>query len=530
MKALGYLLITTVKNRLLSLRKKPALLILYGILALSIVLMIISYMKTDYMKLPNTDSYADIRILYAIVAGLGLLFLFTQVTTGLSTGSTLFNMADVGLLFVSPVSPKKILVYGLIKQMGTTLLTSLFILFQVSTIKRFFGLDIGIIIGLLVIYAVILFYCQIISIGVYIFTNGNPKRKKLIKGILYGLFVLIAAVIFLIRAQNGGTIIASVLSLMDLTPFYCLPVAGWAILFAKACIEANMLYLIVSVALFAVTAVIMVTLFTTGNTDYYEDVLTSTETVYRRVQDAREGKQVFSSTRKIKVKERQTGIRYGKGYLAIFFKHMLEKRRTSRLIFLDAYTVIAAVGSGILCKNMNNEVSVYVVLGTLVYIQFFMAAFGRLSMELTKPYIYMIPEKSVKKVLAASITTLIKPCIDAVIIFTVVCIVSKTSPLLNLFLALAYASSGAIFVSYTLLCQRIFGGQLNQILSKMLGLSLFMAVVAPGVTASVAAVLLLPEQLTFLGTLPFTFCCVVISIFTFTVCGDLLDKAEYSGK
>ena len=127
-------------------------------------------------------------------------------------------------------------------------------------------------------------------------------------------------------------------------------------------------------------------------------------------------------------------------------------------------------------------------------------------------------------------TTLLKPCIDAIIIFTVVCIFSKTSPLLNLFIALAYASSGAIFISYTLLCQRILGGQPNKLISAIFGMGLFMVVIAPGIGASITAILLLPKAFTFLGTFPFTFCCIVISIFVFVVCGDLLDKAEYTGK
>ena len=176
------------------------------------------------------------------------------------------------------------------------------------------------------------------------------------------------------------------------------------------------------------------------------------------------------------------------------------------------------------------EYSVYIVLGILVYMQFFWTVLGKLSDELSKPYIYLIPEKSIRKVLSASMTSIIKPFFDAVIIFTVVTIISKTSPLLNIFLGLAYASSGVIFVSYTLLCQRVLGNQPNKVISSMLGLSLFMIIMAPGIGTSVAAILLLPKAFSFLGTLPFTFCCIVISIFIFTVCGDLLDKAEYTGK
>lgn len=528
MKALVYLLRTTAKNRILNLRKKPALLILYLFIIAVITIMIVTSGSSGSQP-GNPKNFSDVRILYMVTAGIGFLFLYSFVTTGLSTGSTLFSMADVGLLFVAPVSSRKILIYGLIKQMATTFLSALFILYQVKTIKSSFGLGMGAIFNIFIIYAILIFFCQLLSIGIYIFSNGDQKRKELVKTVLYGLFVVTALGIYFQYLQHGGTIFEAVLNLMSYKPFQFLPVTGWAVMFICATVEGSAGLLILSLLLFLVSSIIIISLFTSGEADYYEDVLTSTEVVYNKLQDAKNGRKTVN-IRKIKVKEKDTGFQGGQGASAIYYKHLLEKKRTSRLLFLDTYTVLAAGGSGILCYFMKTEFSVYLVLGILVYIQFFFTILGRLSDELTKPYIYLIPEKSLKKIVAASMTTIIKPCFDAVIIFIVVCIVSKTSPLLNLFLALAYASTGIIFVSYTLLCQRIFGGQPNKLISAMLGISLFMLVMAPGIGASITAIYLLPKSLVFLGTLPFTFCCIVLSVFIFVVCGDLLDKADYTGK
>ncbi|MGB8454421.1 MAG: putative ABC exporter domain-containing protein [Anaerocolumna sp.] len=526
MKALVYLLFTTTKNRILSLKKKPALLVMYLLIAVGIAVMIITSMQSGGHKI---KTYSDVRVLYAIVTGIGSVFIFSFVTTGLSTGSTLFTMADVGLLFVAPVSSKKILIYGLIKQMATTFLSAIFILYQVQTLKNSFGLGIGTIFNMFFIYAILIFFCQLMSIGIYIYSNGNAKRKNLVKSLLYGLFAVTALGIYYQYVLNGGSILNALLNLMSYKPFHCIPVLGWSAMFMSASVEGNMIELLVALSLFLLSSIVIIFLFTSGDADYYEDVLSSTEIVYNKLQDAKNGKRVVGK-RNIKVKGEQTGLQGGKGCSAIFYKHLLEKKRTGRFVFLDTYSVLAAGGSGLVCYFINSKFSVYIVLGILVYIQFFATILGKLSDELSKPYIYMIPEKSIRKVAAASMTTMIKPCFDAVIIFTVVCIFSKTSPLLNLFLALAYASSGAIFVSYTLLCQRIFGGQPNKLISAMFGLILFMFVMAPGIGLSITAVLLLPETFIFLGTLPFTFCCIVISLFIFVVCGDLLDKAEYTGK
>ncbi len=528
MKALIYLMRTTIKNRILNLRKKPAYLVLYGIIVALIALMIISSLQTG-SGVSDSKHYSDIRVLYAIVAGIGAIFLFSFVTTGLSTGSTLFSMADVGLLFVAPISTRKILIYGLLKQMAATFLSAVFIFYQIRTIRNSFGLGFDDIFNLFLIYAIVIFFCQLLSIGIYIFSNGNPRRKNLVSSVLYGLFVLTALGIYFQYLQYGGTVLTALLNLMSYKPFQLVPVMGWSVMFMSASVEGNIVYLIISLMLFLISSIVIISLFTTGDADYYEDVLVSTEMTYNRLQDAKNGKRA-ANKKKVKINKEQVGLQGGKGYSAIFYKHLLEKKRTSRFLFLDTYTVLSAAGAGILCYFMKTAQSVYIALGILVYIQFFMTVHGKLSDELSKPYIYLIPEKSIKKVLSASMTSIIKPCFDAVIIFTVVCIISKTSPLLNIFLALAYASSGAIFISYALLCQKILGSQPNKIISSMIGLSLFMIVMAPGIGISITAILMLPKALSFLGTLPFTFCCIVISIFIFAVCGDLLDKAEYTGK
>jgi hypothetical protein len=529
MKALSYLLLTTLKNRILSLRKKPALLVLYGIILLGVVGMVIIYSIMPE-EVEVNRSFADIRILYAIVTGVGLLFLFSFISTGLSTGSTLFSMADVGLLFVAPQSPKKILLYGLIKQAGTTFISAIFILYQVGTLKQSFGLQMSSIFYIFIIYAILIFFCQLLSIAVYIYTNGDSTKKKFIKVILGGLFLFVGVLIYLEYLNNSGDIMTSVLNVVEMKAFQFVPVIGWAVMFLSSAINGSMLYVLISLLLFLVSAIGIIILFTSGEADYYEDVLHSTEVTFNRLQDAKNGKNTIYSMKKVKVKEKQTGMKGGKGHSAIFYKHLLEIKRSSRFTYIDNYTIFTTVGAAVLCKIINEEFAVYIVLGILVYIQFFMTILGRLSMELSKPYIYLIPEKSLKKVVSASLTTLMKPWIDGVFIFTATSIVSNTSPLLNLFLAIAYASSGAIFVSYALLCQRIFGGQPNKFISAMVGIGLFMVVIAPGIGASITAIMMLPQSLVFLGTLPFTFCCIVITIFVFVVCGDILDKAEYSGK
>jgi hypothetical protein len=96
--------------------------------------------------------------------------------------------------------------------------------------------------------------------------------------------------------------------------------------------------------------------------------------------------------------------------------------------------------------------------------------------------------------------------------------------------ALAYAASGAVFTGMTILYQRVLGGQPNKVVQMFIGMGLLFAVMAPSVGVSVAAAFLLPASLDFLCMLPYTAFCLLFAVLLFVTCGNLIDKAEFTGK
>jgi len=528
MNALSYLLVTTFKNKLLSLKKKPALLILYGVMLVFIIFIVVFY--SFFENESEMPAPKDTRIIYLIIAGIGFLFMYTFISTGLTRGSTLFTMSDVGLLFVAPVSSKKILIYGLIKEMGKTLLTSIFILFQVSNLKLQFGFGGKEIFAIFIIYAIMIFFCQLVCIGIYIFSNGNRKRKKLVKTIVITAFALIAIAVIIVQRQGKTDIIEAVFRTTNSHWFGFVPIAGWTTMFFKAVVDGSLFFIILPLVLYLIFSIFIITLFTTGNADYYEDVLQSTEFNYNLKMSAKDGRRVTTTRKKVKVREEDQGISRGSGAMTLFYKHLLEMRRGSKFVFVDTYTIVMTIAIGIASYYIKDTDGIYGILGFLVYILFVMTAIGRLSVELTKHYIYLLPEKSIKKVFAGSITTLLKPCVDSIFFFTAMGIIGKINPFMCVFFALAYASSAAAFVGFTILCQKIFGSQPNKLVVMMLGIGLFVLIMSPAFAASIVAVIMLPDNLKFLSTLPYTLCCLLIATLLFVGCGNLIDKAEYTGK
>ena len=533
MKALSYLLITQIKNKILSLKKKPAYLILYAIILAFIIFSVVTLLVFG-KDMPDTK-FADERILNLVITGFGVLFLYTFTVTGLSTGSSLFTMPDVGLLFVAPISSKKILIYGLLSTLGKSLLGSIFIFYQIGNLKSSFGYGFTEIFALFLIFTLMVLFCQLISIGIYIFSNGNPMRKKIINAILYIFLGALVAVTLLIQRQEQVGLLEALFRMVSSKGFGYIPIAGWSVMFFTGVVQNTLISIVVSIAMFFVIGLIIVVLLTMGKADYYEDVLRSTEYTYQVRLAAKEGRNIPQATKKkIKIKEKELGIRYGSGSMAFLYKHILEMKRKSRFIFIDGYTIFMMLVVGIAGYNikLNNapEAISYTILAVAIYIQYFLTVMGKLQGELLKPYIFLIPEKSIKKVFASSLTSILKPCVDGIFIFTVYAIFSNINPLTAVFFALAYAASGAVFVGLTILYQRVLGGQPNKMIQMLLGLGLLISIMAPSIGASVLAAFLLPEALDFLCTLPYTLFCILFTLLLFTTCGNLVDKAEYSGK
>jgi len=117
-KGILYLLSRTLKNRIIDLKKHPGKLVAYIILIALMGLVFVSSAMSDSTSMGN-GNLRSMSELGAIIFALFMFLFVTQIRQGLSTGSTFFKMCDVNLLFVSPTSPNKILVYGLVRQIGT---------------------------------------------------------------------------------------------------------------------------------------------------------------------------------------------------------------------------------------------------------------------------------------------------------------------------------------------------------------------------------------------------------------------------
>jgi hypothetical protein len=494
MKALVYLVACTLKNTILETIRKPARLVVTILTIAFIGGLVVLSNVTNKEGTGALELYWLKVILFAFILFLGGI----SLKTGITSGNTIFSMSDVNLLFVSPLSPRRILIYGIVSMMKTALLSGIFILFQSSTFKTAFGLGFSAVLIVLLCYTLALMMTQLLSLLLYILTNSRPNRKRLVALVAVALCIPLV-VVFLVNYSTSGDYKLA-LSLAAASPALSwFPIAGWASEFALALITGQygtvVLYLAVSLA-FCVLVVVLINL---SKVDYYEDVLVASETAFEKQRALKEGNLSSVTDDKKKVRVKKTGIT-GRGAATLFYKHLRESFRQNRLGLWGPGSIIYVVLTVVLSIIMRYSNGLLLVLTQgLMWAQVFLIGMGRGLKELYMHYIYLIPESSLSKIVWSSFETVFKVIVEAIVVFTIVGIISR-SPIMDIFGAfLVYTLFNFLLLGINYASLRWSGGSMNAGLAIVLYMVIVIVTLLPGLVPAIILGSSLPTHLSWLG-------------------------------
>lgn len=452
MKSLLFIIRRTLKNLIKGVFKKPSLIIGYIFILLFVVGMLFASfaMPAGLLRSGSPSLFVGI---------MSLVFIFMYYTTlkvGIEKGSTYFRMADVNFTFTSPIMPNHILLYAFIKQVGGTFLFLFIAICQIPNLKNNFAMQsygTWMILLAAVVYA--LSY-PLISMILYSWATKSSNRKKLLKRI-FDVMALAVAVLFLINLAKTRNIVASMDEVFNNPVAKYFPVIGWTSSIATAAINGFTTEFWVGVAGMALLIVgASVTLYRM-NLDYYEDVLEGTEYVEAAMKAKREGNNMnFNLKIKNKVKQRLSGT----GASSIFFKFLLELRKTAFFMFFDRTSItviIAAIAFKFIMPDEAGALSLALILFFAAYMLLLIQMQSGIGKELEKHYIFLIPESSQKKLFFITLGEHVKNLFDGFVLFTISGIVFKASFTLVISCILAYVLFGAVYTYGDILTRRMFG-------------------------------------------------------------------------
>lgn len=487
MKALIYLSVKKLKNGILDFIKKPSRLIITLLFA---GLLVFSAL-TSTSDSPHQYT-RDINELYAIIFGLYTLIFVLISKNGFYNGASMFTMQDVNLIFTSPLKQNTVLSYGLIQQLGRSLMLGFFILFQSGTVCATYGVGFEVLIYILIGYGVTVFLSQMLAMVIYSLTSSDDKKKKALKGVYYAVIAGFGGYAVYLCLQNGGINLTSIISVTQNHIAVFFPVSGMTSLAVRGAISADVPEIICGIIYCAAFWVLYRVAVRFINSDYYEDVLQSTENSFSAIAARKEGKAAENAPKNIKTGK--TGINKSFGASAIYEKHKIENRRSKKLI-LSAASVVTVIFSIITAFVFSDEP--IAVFGMNIYIMTMTVAAGRWAKELSYPYIYLIPESSFKKLLytiKSDIPTIIAESILCLAPMYFICYLTVTDTVGMIFSRISF---GLLIISVNLFTQKIFGVSDKKKLIIFIYFFLIILFSMPGILAAVAVGLAMPFYLGF---------------------------------
>ncbi len=507
MTALIYLLRKSIKNKLREILRSPAKLILYLIVLVSIigVILISILAPNEFEREELLPMYFLTGIFFAFLT----LFFATNVSSGTSNGNAIFEMSDVNFLFVSPISQRKILLYGIVRLVKASLLAGIFILFQSATLMNF-GVHADGMLLIFLSFALCTLSLVIASMFMYNFTNGNRIRKKAVKLIAFLLYVPLL-IFFAVKFIGTGDLILAAEEAINSPLLSFIPFAGWTARGAIDIISGELISGLMFLSLNLACCILIMVYILRSNRDYYEDTLVATESLFERKRALSEGNINAGQEAKKSVAVTKTGIS-GIGASTLFGKHLRESFRDSRLGFLTKSSIILIIINVIVCAITKD---IIISMGAVMGMNIMLIGTGRGLREIYTHYIFLIPESSLKKLIWSNIEVVVKTLIEGFVMFIIGGIIAKADVMVIIAAIIAFMMFSLPLLSLNYLSMRITTEKINSGLLIMFYYFGVIIIMVPGI---IAAVLL---GITITGTLGITVGLAVLAaweIITGVVC------------
>ena len=521
MGALDYLFLTRLKNQAKQLVKKPSKLIfvLIFVSALAVTILPSAGEKIIY------GHYRSIEEFYAIVAILYAMLFVTVAKNGFSNGGSIFSMADVNLIFVSPIKATSALFFGMLQQLGKSLYLGAFLLFQYTLAREYYGIEYSTLILVAVGYGLTALFSQMIATLIYMAVGSSDKKTSVGKAIFFGTVAAFIALAVIKGDLLSSFNIENAVSAVRSDIMYLFPVSGFVTLGIEGAVSGETYKLLTGIGVGIVFSLAYYLILSRVKGDYYEDVLLSAEVSFSAITAAKEGKAPELTPKKVKVGK--SGFTKGIGASAIREKHKTENRR-SKVLILDKISIVITVMLAVYSFIMPDAVTVFII---SVYALTLTVATGRWAKELTSPYVYLIPEKPFKKLLNMIWEQIPRIAVESIVCFIPVHFILKPEISLTASLVVARIGFGFVFIGANLIMQRLFGTAERRLLTVTVYMLITLLMSVPAVICAVAVLMLMAPVLSveaaFLATVPAN---MLVSAITLFFVRNILQHSEYNNR
>ncbi|NLJ71058.1 MAG: hypothetical protein GX328_06315 [Clostridiaceae bacterium] len=479
MQAFIYLKVRTIINWFKQLKEKPSRLIsvLFYIGVLSVVFFI---PKDNDVDAESEFLQSDLSIYVISAVFFAILLILNAFTwhSGTKRGVSIFALPDTQFLFTAPFRPASILLYGMLNQLKTSLLSSIFLIYQIPNLSELSLSNIQIA-TIFAVWIMTIFSNHIISAFIYAISYKSEKHVKIVEIAIYAIPILclLLGFFFVIKASDP---LSGIIQFIQSKILYLVPGAGWAKGIADLALLGSNWLGIACLAVFILVPIILMRIIYKMDIDYYEDAMSMVQATPNSAEQ-QEIAQEAQRKAYAKYKVGKTGINKGFGENAIFYKQLCEYRRTRpRIVGFTMITLLLVLGGmAVISKNSESSNPIF-FWGISVIILFFSAFNSTTIRAFADDQFFTLPGNSILKIIYSSLLGIILAMFDLIPAYLFVIIYSGFNLIL---LPIGILLSGSIFMvinSAQILTYRIFG-EVKSTFSLMVLFTFSLAFCLPGV-------------------------------------------------
>lgn len=367
------------------------------------------------------------KILVMALTGIVLYFGPMNYTVYAKRKGLVFLPCHVHFLFTAPISPKLLLIFGQIQTQTMGILMDI-LMFFVGVFWFHVPVYAMVIYLAISCLSVVIEGCTVICLyGGERFSENTMKRLS--SGIWLVLGVIVAVTGIYIY-QNGFSL-QTVLGFL-LSDWICyLPVIGWQIAAIRIILLGPSFAAAAGTVLYLLWGILMVTMAVrmrcTG--DYYEDAMKFADD-YQRTIDKKKKGDVSVSMKLGRASKKATVAYHGSGAKAIFYRQLLEYKKSRFFIFggQTVCSLIVAVGLPVLVTmgklHIDGISRYFVIFGIMAYIYLIFGNYQtKWEKELENAYVFLIPASPFAKMWYATLLEHIRTMVDAAVMAVPYCVV-----------------------------------------------------------------------------------------------------------
>ena len=369
-----------------------------------------------------------------VISVMFLVVLATNVVNAKSSGK-IFQPADVTMLFASPLRPQSVLMFRLMCTLGSSLVVSLFMLYQIPNLMNGAKLGFWGALSCIIVYMLILMFSTLVQVTFYTITSKFNNGIELTNRILIGIYSLIGVGFGAYITVTKKELIPALFGYFAGPNTHWVPFWGWLRGITYYAVKGDLKMSGIYLGLFVAACILTILFIWKMKADFYEDAMFAAE---RKAEMMENAQRASNGAAIIREKERKgsidrEGFRFGSGANVFFYKAVYNRFRFATLkIFsktMIVYLITAVTVSFVVKRYATGfDDMFFIPAAAMGIIAFYRTLGDPIREDTSREFFYLIPEKGYSKILYSLLGCLAVTAIDLAVPMAVAGIMLGTNP------------------------------------------------------------------------------------------------------